>query len=521
MKLFKSIVRIISVLTIIILILVALPASQALAYSDGPRIAGEGDDVADIGSETWQNPGNITAAGSPYATVSLYQGHRFSHYLEGTLYTFNIPADAAIVGIEVMVNRYANPPSTSISDYELRVLKAGVPEGDNKAVATPWPNTLTPATYGGPTDLWGTTWTPADINSSNFGVALSAQRDNNGNNSRTAVVDTMKVTVYYSFTSSTEVACGTGTPITYGDSLTCIATVTATTGTTTPTGTVAWTSDGSGTFDPNPCTLSGTGNVASCSATYTPSEVGDGSHLVTATYSGDSFYTSNNASQTVMVDTRPVTVTADPQTKTYGDPDPVLTYQVTSGSLVFSDTFTGTLTRDPGEDVGSYAILQGSLALSDNYDLTYVGNYLTIGLYNITVTADAQSKVYGEVDPQLTYQITSGELLPGDSFSGALDRASGEDVGPYAITQGSLSLPDYYALSFISDDLTITPRALEVTADAKTKQYGDPDPEFTYQVTSGTLVPGDDFTGELTRDPGENVGTYAILKGTLASIRQL
>lgn len=217
-----------------------------------------------------------------------------------------------------------------------------------------------------------------------------------------------------------------------------------------------------------------------------------------------------------MVDTRPVTVTADPQTKTYGDPDPVLTYQVTSGSLVFSDTFTGTLTRDPGEDVGSYAILQGSLALSDNYDLTYVGNYLTIGLYNITVTADAQSKVYGEVDPQLTYQITSGELLPGDSFSGALDRASGEDVGPYAITQGSLSLPDYYALSFISDDLTITPRALEVTADAKTKQYGDPDPEFTYQVTSGTLVPGDDFTGELTRDPGENVGTYAILKGTLA-----
>ena len=28
------------------------------------------------------------------------------------------------------------------------------------------------ATYGGPTDLWGTTWTPAQINASNFGVRL-------------------------------------------------------------------------------------------------------------------------------------------------------------------------------------------------------------------------------------------------------------------------------------------------------------------------------------------------------------
>ncbi len=48
-----------------------------------------------------------------------------------------------------------------------------------------------------------------------------------------------------------------------------------------------------------------------------------------------------------------MTVTADPQTKVYGDADPALTYQITSGSLAFSDEFTGSLTRDAGEDVGT------------------------------------------------------------------------------------------------------------------------------------------------------------------------
>ncbi len=60
-----------------------------------------------------------------------------------------------------------------------------------------------------------------------------------------------------------------------------------------------------------------------------------------------------------------MTVTADPQTKTYGEADPALTYQITSGALVNGDSFTGGLVRAPGENVGSYAISQGTLALSE------------------------------------------------------------------------------------------------------------------------------------------------------------
>ncbi len=212
----------------------------------------------------------------------------------------------------------------------------------------------------------------------------------------------------------------------------------------------------------------------------------------------------------------PIEVTADPQNKAYGDPDPSLTWQITSGSLVFGDTFSGELTRDSGEDIGSYAINQGSLALSSNYDLTYVGADLTVDLRPIEVTADPQTKTYGDADPALTWQITSGSLVDEDEFSGELSRDPGEDAGAYAITQGSLTLSGNYDLTYVSNDLTIGLRPIEVTADSQTKIYGNPDPELTYQITAGSLVSGDTFSGELTRLAGENTGSYPITQGSLS-----
>ena len=65
-----------------------------------------------------------------------------------------------------------------------------------------------------------------------------------------------------------------------------------------------------------------------------------------------------------------------------------------------------------GENVGTYAIQQGSLGASANYALTFIGANLTHRhAQSITVTADAKSKVYGDTDPALTYQITSGSLV--------------------------------------------------------------------------------------------------------------
>ena len=79
-----------------------------------------------------------------------------------------------------------------------------------------------------------------------------------------------------------------------------------------------------------------------------------------------------------------------------------------------------------GENVGTYAIQQGTLGASANYALTFVGaNLSDRRAQAITVTADAKSKTYGDADPALTYQITSGSLVASDSLTGSLDPRRG------------------------------------------------------------------------------------------------
>jgi len=212
---------------------------------------------------------------------------------------------------------------------------------------------------------------------------------------------------------------------------------------------------------------------------------------------------------------RPITVTADPRTKMYGDSDPVLTHKITSGALVGTDSFTGVLSRTPGEDVGAYIITPGTLELSNNYTLKIEKANLEITPRPITVTADPKTKMYGDADPSLTHKITSGALVGTDSFTGVLSRTHGEDVGAYTITPGTLGLSNNYTLKIEKANFEITARLITVTADPKTKVYGDADPVLTHKITSGTLVGTDTFTGVLSRTPGEDIGTYTITPGTL------
>ncbi|ASD15767.1 MBG domain-containing protein [Pseudomonas aeruginosa] len=241
--------------------------------------------------------------------------------------------------------------------------------------------------------------------------------------------------------------------------------------------------------------------------------------LLSANY--DLSYQGNNLTITKAL----LNVIADAKTKVYGDADPSLTYQVsglkngdTAGSIL-----TGGLNRAAGENVGVYGINQGDLALnSGNYDLSYQGNNLTITKALLNVIADAKTKVYGDADPSLTYQVsglkngdTAGAVLNG----GGLVRVSGENVGNYAIQQGGLGLVSgNYDLAYQGNNLTITKALLNVIADAKTKVYGDADPSLTYQVSG--LKNGDSagsiLTGGLNRAAGENVGVYGINQGDLA-----
>lgn len=76
---------------------------------------------------------------------------------------------------------------------------------------------------------------------------------------------------------------------------------------------------------------------------------------------------------------RPITVTADAQTRVYGEANPELTYQVT-GNLVNQDSFTGRLatTATTASAAGSYSIEQSTLTAGSNYALTYRGANLIV-----------------------------------------------------------------------------------------------------------------------------------------------
>jgi len=78
------------------------------------------------------------------------------------------------------------------------------------------------------------------------------------------------------------------------------------------------------------------------------------------------------------IDPRAITITANDVDKFVGQPDPALTYQLTSGSFVGADTASGALTRAAGQTPGDYAIQQGTLAVSGNYALTFVGGRFVI-----------------------------------------------------------------------------------------------------------------------------------------------
>ncbi|MDO3387655.1 MBG domain-containing protein [Gilvimarinus sp. SDUM040013] len=218
-----------------------------------------------------------------------------------------------------------------------------------------------------------------------------------------------------------------------------------------------------------------------------------------------------------------ITVSINDASKEYGESDPSFSWRVTSGSLGAGDTLTGSLFRDPGEDVGTYDIhgnITGDLATA-NYSVTLNEGVFTITPRAISISVDDLSKIYGDLDPELTYSVT-GSAVNGDSLSVTLSRDEGEDVGSYAINadvSGDVAGSNYN-LTIDDGVLNITPREVTISIADLAKIYGEDDPTLAWAVTEGSLAPGETLEGMLSRDAGENVGDYAImgeLSGALAS----
>jgi gliding motility-associated-like protein/uncharacterized repeat protein (TIGR01451 family) len=145
---------------------------------------------------------------------------------------------------------------------------------------------------------------------------------------------------------------------------------------------------------------------------------------------------------TVTILPRTITVKADKKIKAEATPDPPLTYTIISGILIGSDTFSGSLSRKPGEAVGRYPIFQNTLSLSSNYTLIYLRDSLTItiNLMNLSVNKTTPTlSVYSGESVSYTIRITNygpDSLQPGQTlFINELPE-NGLTIGTYISPDG-------------------------------------------------------------------------------------
>lgn len=159
--------------------------------SQGPNSPTAAANDTSAGTRAWETPGNVFGSDNAYAQASAPSVTALTYYLKATGFGFTVPSGATINGIVVEIERRA---SGTVKDASVRLYKGGALAGaDRGDLETAWPTSDASRTYGGATDLWGTTWTPADVNSSTFGVGLQAQMSPLAQ----ALVDHIRVTVYY------------------------------------------------------------------------------------------------------------------------------------------------------------------------------------------------------------------------------------------------------------------------------------------------------------------------------------
>jgi Tfp pilus assembly protein PilX len=178
-----------------------------------------GDDVTMTASTTsslrdpsaatgWTSSSSVYTSNNADATTTLAASAQSAN-LDVTGFGFNLPTGSTIVGIQATVERAASN-SNSIEDYDVFLLKAGSPSGSDKASTTDWGTFDSDRVYGGSADLWGTTWTEAQVEASNFGIRLKVR--NLTTSSRTAYVDHVEIRVYYQPPPSTTIGTS-GTPL--------------------------------------------------------------------------------------------------------------------------------------------------------------------------------------------------------------------------------------------------------------------------------------------------------------------
>jgi|SRR3989344_1029886 len=161
-------------------------------------------------------------------------------------------------------------------------------------------------------------------------------------------------------------------------------------------------------------------------------------------------------------------------TKVFGVADPVLKATTTGFTDADVPNLTFTVTRDPGQNVGSYVtrVTVTGPPLS-NYDYTTATGIFTVTKANATITGPALTKVYGDADPPSLAGMFIG-FTEADAKTITWSRADkGEDVGTYPIKATvPYAVGTNYNIVATDGSLTITPKPVTLVAPSAEKWYG-------------------------------------------------
>jgi hypothetical protein len=219
---------------------------------------------------------------------------------------------------------------------------------------------------------------------------------------------------------------------------------------------------------------------------------GAGMVTVEATQGGNAdFPPASPVDQSFTVSPAHLTVTANPQSRLYGLATPTFTYTIAgfvNGENAVSAGVTGTpvlsTNATPSVAGSPYAINVDVSGMSaSNYEFTGIAGQLAITKAHLTVTANAQNRLYGQDNPVLTFTITgfaNGENATSVSGSPVLSTTATSSSpvtgSPYAINiDVSGMTAANYDFTGAAGQLTVNPAHLTVTADPLERVYGQTD----------------------------------------------
>ena len=147
-----------------------------------------------VPTSAWNTPLNVISSNNTDAR-STWSASADQNTNKLVAYDFElgIPETATIRGIVAQIERAESNAAANAVDETIQLMKALAGVGDNKArTSQEWETTDTSFAYGEPDDLWGTTWTPAEVNAPGFGLIIEAELDAND-----VDIDHVQITVYY------------------------------------------------------------------------------------------------------------------------------------------------------------------------------------------------------------------------------------------------------------------------------------------------------------------------------------